>query len=152
MRMLIQCVKNASVTVESKLVSRIDSGELIFVGFKKGDDEKTADKMISKLLKLRIFRDSNGKTNLSINDVSGQILCVSQFTLYADLSEGNRPAFVNCMPPEDARKLFEYFSSALSKVFPSAKFGIFQADMKVQLLNDGPFTILLDSEELGYGN
>jgi len=151
MRILIQCVKNASVTIRSKLISQISSGELIFVGFKNGDDEKIADKMINKLIKLRIFPDSGGKTNLAISDVSGSILCVSQFTLYADMSEGNRPSFVNCMSPEKARELFEYFSSALSRMFPNTKFGIFQADMEVRLLNDGPFTILLDSEELGYG-
>jgi D-aminoacyl-tRNA deacylase len=152
MRLLVQCVQNASVTIEGKIVSSIGRGELVFVGFKTGDNEAIADKMIAKLLKLRIFPDEKGMTNLSLSQIAGQLLCVSQFTLYASAKDGNRPAFVNCMPVEDARKLYEKFTEKMKAAFPNTQFGVFQADMKVSLLNDGPFTVLLDSEELGYGD
>ena len=152
MRILIQCVQHASVTIDSKVVSSIQKGELVFVGFTNSDTEPIVDKMINKLLKLRIFPDESGKTNLALNDISGHILCVSQFTLYASLKEGNRPAFVNCMRPDEARNLYDYFVEKMKELVPSSQFGVFQADMKVDLLNDGPFTILLDSKELGYGD
>lgn len=150
MRILIQCVQHASVTIESKIVASIKSGELIFVGFTSTDNKVTADKMIAKLLKLRIFPDANGKTNLALKDVGGEICCVSQFTLYASLKDGNRPSFESVMKPDEARELFKYFSEQLKSSFPQTQFGVFQADMKVDLLNDGPFTIILDSKELGY--
>lgn len=149
MRILVQVVKNAKVDVDGKTVGKIDKGELIFVGFKPGDSTKIVDKMIQKLLKLRIFFDGE-KTNASLDQVNGKILSVSQFTLYANLKEGNRPSFSSCMNKDDAGKLYEYFQNELLKFRPDTEFGFFHADMKVSLLNDGPFTILLDSEELGY--
>ena len=148
MRILIQVVKNANVVVDNKLVSEINNGELILVGFTKGDDEKVIDFMIEKLLKLRIFPDKDGKTNLNISQIDGEILAVSQFTLYADLTQGNRPSFVNALNYNDTLPLYDYFVNRISNVYPKVKFGIFGADMKVSLLNDGPFTITLDSKEL----
>ncbi|MCI2068244.1 MAG: D-aminoacyl-tRNA deacylase [Bacilli bacterium] len=151
MRVLIQCVKNASVSVNGEKVSAIGKGELLFVGFKTGDSKEVVEKMIQKIMKLRIFADENGMTNLSLNQIGGEMLAVSQFTLYADVKDGNRPSFVNAMKPDEARGLFSYFQDKLKESFPSVQFGIFQAMMDVELLNDGPFTIWLDSEELGYG-
>ncbi len=148
MRILIQVVKNANVVVDNKLVSEINKGELILVGFTKGDDEKVIDFMIEKLLKLRIFPDKDGKTNLNISQIDGEILAVSQFTLYADLTQGNRPSFVNALNYNDTLPLYDYFVNRISNVYPKVKFGIFGADMKVSLLNDGPFTIIIDSKEL----
>ena len=148
MRILIQVVKNANVVVDNKLVSEINKGELILVGFTKGDDEKVIDFMIEKLLKLRIFPDKDGKTNLNISQIDGEILAVSQFTLYADLTQGNRPSFVNALNYNDTLPLYDYFVNRISNVYPKVKFGIFGADMKVSLINDGPFTITLDSKEL----
>ena len=152
MRVLIQCVKKASVTVNGEKVSAIGRGELLFVGFTNGDDETVVDKMIQKVLKLRIFADEKGLTNLSLSQIGGKMLAVSQFTLYGDVKDGNRPSFVGAMKPDEARKLFSYFQNKLSENFPGAKFGIFQAMMAVELLNDGPFTIWLDSKDLGYGD
>lgn len=150
MRLVVQEVLHSSVTVEGRLISEIGRGEMVLVGFNVNDNEKIIDKMIAKLLKLRIFPDDQNKTNLDISKINGEILAVSQFTLYADLSEGNRPSFVNAMKPDDARKLFAYFQKKLLSLYPKAKFGIFQADMQVELVNDGPFTVILDSKELGY--
>ena len=149
MRLVIQECRNAKVEVENKIVGQIDFGEMVLVGFKPNDDKKIVDKMIQKLLKLRIFFDGE-KTNASLDQVNGKILSVSQFTLYANLKEGNRPSFSSCMNKDDAGKLYEYFQNELLKFRPDTEFGIFHADMEVSLLNDGPFTILLDSEELGY--
>ncbi|MDD4532084.1 MAG: D-aminoacyl-tRNA deacylase [Bacilli bacterium] len=150
MRYMIQLVKSASVSIGGRLISEIGYGEVVLYGFKSQDNEKIVDKMIDKLLKLRIFPDDSGKTNCSINEVHGQLLAVSQFTLYASVCEGNRPAFNICMPSDQARHLSEYFEKRLIEKFPSAKFGIFQTDMQVQLINDGPFSLILDSEELNY--
>lgn len=150
MRFVVQVVKHASVTIDGKVKSNIGCGELVLYGFKPGDTEEIVDKMIEKLLKLRIFPDSQGKTNLNIASTDGQILAVSQFTLYASLKSGNRPAFVDCMKADKARKLSEYFEKRLVERFPKSQFGVFQADMKVSLLNDGPFSVILDSMELGY--
>lgn len=148
MRLLIQACKNASVVVDHKAISSIGLGELVLVGFKSNDTEAIVDKMIVKLLKLRIFPDSDGKTNLSLEKFGGNILAVSQFTLYGSLKEGNRPSYNISMRSEEARTLFSYFQSKLIEVFPSAQFGIFHADMDVSLTNMGPTTYLLDSEEL----
>ena len=148
MRVLLQLVKKASVEVEGKEVANIEKGYLLFVGFEPNDDEAIAKKMAEKIFKLRIFPDENGKTNLSLSSVNGNILSVSQFTLYADMSGGNRPAFVNCMKPEEASILFDYFNASLRVYAPNLKTGIFQSDMKVSLVNDGPFTLMLDSKEL----
>jgi D-tyrosyl-tRNA(Tyr) deacylase len=150
MRYVVQVVQNASVSIDDQIKSKIGYGELVLYSFKHGDNEAIVDKMIDKLLKLRIFPDGEGKTNLNISGVEGQILAVSQFTLYASLKEGNRPAFVDCMNANEARKLSEYFEKKIKEKYPDTQFGVFQADMKVSLLNDGPFSIILDSAELAY--
>lgn len=150
MRYVVQVVQNASVSIDDQIKSKIGYGELVLYSFKHGDNEAIVDKMIDKLLKLRIFPDGEGKTNLNISGVEGQILAVSQFTLYASLKEGNRPAFVDCMNASEARKLSEYFEKKIKEKYPDTQFGVFQADMKVSLLNDGPFSIILDSAELAY--
>jgi D-tyrosyl-tRNA(Tyr) deacylase len=149
MRILIQECLRGEVAIDGKIISQIGKGEVIFVGFTQGDDERLCDWMLEKMLKLRIFMDANGKTNLSLDQVGGTVLCVSQFTLYADLSEGNRPAFVHALGGALSEPLYDYFSKRLSERIPSAQYGRFGADMKVTLTNDGPFTILLDSKELG---
>lgn len=148
MRILIQECLKASVTVDGNLISEIDNGEVIFVGFTLGDDEKVLDKMLDKLLKLRIFDDENGKTNYNLAQKGGKILCVSQFTLYADLTQGNRPSFVKAMKSEESEPLYELWKKKLSALLPETQYGIFGADMKVNLINNGPFTIWLDSEEI----
>ena len=147
MRVLLQLVQRASVTVDGSIVSSIGKGFLLFVGVGEGDDEALAGKMASKVSKLRIFPDENGKTNLGLKDVDGEILCVSQFTLYASAKEGNRPSFTKVMRQEEARPIYEKFVSVLKETVP-VKEGIYRADMKVELVNDGPFTLILDSEEL----
>lgn len=148
MRILVQEVLEASVTIEEEKVASIGHGFLLFVGFTEGDDKKVAERMAEKAVKLRIFPDQNGKTNLSLKDVNGEVLSVSQFTLYANCSEGNRPSFVNAMRPDEARELFAYFNEYLKTLIPNLQTGVFQADMKVSLVNDGPFTIWLDSQEV----
>ncbi len=148
MRVLVQEVKRASVTINDELYSSINKGFLLFVGFTDGDNEETLRKMRDKVIKLRIFPDENGKTNLSLDQVGGEILSVSQFTLYGDMSEGNRPSFVKSMKPDEARVLFALWNNLLKEKMPTLKTGVFQADMQVELINDGPFTIWLDSDEL----
>ena len=145
---LIQECLKASVTVDDKEVSKIDKGFVIFVGFTLSDNKTIVDKMIDKLLKARIFPDDRGLTNLSIKDIDGQILAVSQFTLYTSLKEGNRPSFTNALRKEESVILYDYFKDEISKKYPRCEFGIFHADMKVSLINDGPFTIILDSKEV----
>lgn len=152
MRLVIQAVKEASVSIGGKLISQIKKGEMVLVGLKAGDKEETVDRMIEKMLKLRIFPDEKGLTNLSLSQIGGQILAVSQFTLYADVRDGNRPSFIQAMKPDEARVLFKYFQTQLSAAYPAAVYGVFQTDMDVSLINDGPFTVILDSEELGYGD
>ena len=148
MRILIQRVVEAAVSIAGKQVSSIGKGYLLLVGFTQGDDRQIAEKMAQKVAKLRLFEDENGKTNLNIDAVNGQVLCVSQFTLYADCSEGNRPSFVKAMAASEASALYEYFFLYLKGLFPALQGGVFQTDMKVNLINDGPFTIMLDSKEL----
>jgi len=148
MRVLVQEVLKASVTIDSKEVASIGRGFLLFVGFTQGDDQATIGKMVDKIMKLRIFPDENGKTNLSLASVNGSILSVSQFTLYGELKEGNRPSFVAALKPDEARILYAYFNNLLKERIPSLQTGVFQADMKVSLINDGPFTLMLDSKEL----
>ena len=147
MRVLLQLVTQASVTVEGKEVSSIGKGFLLFVGVGEGDGHEVAIKMANKVSKLRIFPDENGKTNLSLKDVNGEVLSVSQFTLYASAKEGNRPSFTRVMRQDEARPIYETFVRTLSELVP-VKEGIYRADMKVSLTNDGPFTLILDSEEL----
>lgn len=148
MRFVIQRVKEASVTVDNEIIGKIGHGLLVFVGVSDTDDTKIADKMIDKLVKLRIFDDAEGKTNLSISDVGGEFLIISQFTLYADCRKGNRPSFTSAGKPDLANELYEYIISQIRDRGFKAEHGEFGADMKVSLLNDGPFTILLDSDEI----
>ena len=149
MRLLIQECLNGSVDIDGKCVGQIGRGEVIFVGFTQGDDEKIVDRMIDKLLKLRIFADENGKTNLSLADIDGELLLVSQFTLYADLTSGNRPSFVKALKGSQSEPLYASFVKKMEEKLPGkTRKGVFGADMKVHLVNDGPFTILLDSKEL----
>jgi D-tyrosyl-tRNA(Tyr) deacylase len=150
MRIITQNVQYASVTIDGKVYSEIKDGYLLLVSFTNGDDRLICDKMIKKLINLRVFPDSNGKTNLSIKDINGSFLSISQFTLYADCKEGNRPSFINeCLKHDEASALYDYFNVALKNESGLVvKTGVFGADMKVALLNDGPFTIILDSKEL----
>lgn len=148
MKILIQECLRGKVTVDSNVVGQIQNGEVIFVGFTTGDNEEIIDKMLEKLFKLRIFKDENGKTNINLEQTGGNILCISQFTLYADLTQGNRPSFVNALKGKESEKLYEYTKTKLKERLPDVQFGIFGADMKVELVNDGPFTIFMDSKEL----
>ena len=149
MKFLIQVVDNASVTVSNELISSINKGYLIFVGVNDTDTEEVADKMIRKTIGLRIFPDENGKTNLSLKDVNGEILIVSQFTLYADCKKGNRPSFTNAGKPDHANAIYEYIIDKFKNEYSvNTSHGMFGADMKVSLTNAGPFTIWLDSEEI----
>ncbi|MDE5951397.1 MAG: D-tyrosyl-tRNA(Tyr) deacylase [Acetatifactor sp.] len=152
MRFVIQRVTEASVTVDGQIIGSIGKGFLVLIGVSQTDTQATADKMIRKLLGLRIFEDQNGKTNLSLEDVDGSLLLVSQFTLYADCRKGNRPSFINAGSPDLADNLYQYIINEcqrqLSPVSGKVQHGIFGADMKVSLLNDGPFTIILDSNDL----
>ena len=148
MRFVIQRVAHASVTVDGNVLGKIQKGFLVLIGVADGDTKETADRMVKKMLGLRIFEDENGKTNLDLRAVGGELLLVSQFTLYADCRRGNRPGFTRAGKPEMASAMYEYIIETCRKQFPVVERGEFGADMKVELLNDGPFTILLDSEEL----
>ncbi len=148
MRFVIQRVTKASVTIEGEVRGKIDKGFLVLIGVGQGDDEAVADKMVKKLVNMRIFEDENGKTNLGLKDVGGGLLLISQFTLYADCKKGNRPSFTKAGGPEEANGLYEYIIEKCSAEIPVVERGEFGADMKVELLNDGPFTVILDSEEL----
>lgn len=148
MKVVVQLVRRASVSIDGQIVSSIGKGYLLLVGLTPGDDIRIAQKMADKIVKLRVFPDENGKTNLSLSQVGGSILSVSQFTLYGSVNEGNRPSFVSAMRPDEARVLYEEFYSYLKTLVPSLQGGVFQADMVVSLENDGPFTLVLDSKEL----
>ena len=148
MKFLVQRVKEASVTVEEKVTGKINKGFLVLIGVCNEDTEEVADKMLKKLLGLRIFEDENGKTNLSLADVEGELLLVSQFTLYADCKKGNRPSFIKAGKPEHANQLYEYIIAKAKETVPTVETGIFGADMRISLVNDGPFTVILDSVEL----
>lgn len=145
MRFCIQVVKEAAVDIKGIRKSSIGPGMLVLCGIGKEDDEAVADKMIAKLLKMRIFSDSNGKTNLSISDIDGEILLVSQFTLYADCKHGNRPSFTDSMGPQRAEELYNYIADSIRPQVKALGTGVFGADMQVSLINDGPFTVILDS-------
>ncbi len=147
MKFVIQKVSRASVTVEEKVIGKIGRGFLVLIGVSEDDTKEIADKLVKKLLGLRIFEDAQGKTNLSLRDVDGSLLLVSQFTLYADCKKGNRPSFTKAGNPTLANELYEYIIEKCSLEFP-VETGAFGADMKVELLNDGPFTIIFDSVEL----
>ena len=148
MRFVIQRVNEASVSIEGNTVGQIEKGFLVLIGVSNDDTKEIADKMIKKLIGMRIFEDENGKTNLSLADVGGRLLLVSQFTLYANCKKGNRPSFVNAGAPDMAKELYEYIISECRKQVSVVETGEFGTDMKVRLENDGPFTILLDSDEL----
>ncbi len=148
MRFVIQRVSKASVKVEERQIGAIEKGFLVFIGVCQEDTKEIADKMIKKLIGLRIFEDEQGKTNLALSDVGGSLLLISQFTLYADCRKGNRPSFIQAGAPDVAKALYEYIIDECKKQIETVEQGEFGADMKVELLNDGPFTILLDSREL----
>lgn len=148
MKFVIQRVSEASVTVGQQIIGKINKGFLVFIGVCDSDTEEIADKMIRKMLGLRIFEDSDGKTNLSLEAVNGELLLVSQFTLYADCRKGNRPSFIRAGAPDLADALYQYIIRKCRKQNYPVETGEFGADMKVQLLNDGPFTIILDSDQL----
>ena len=148
MKIVLQRVLEAGVTVAGETVGEIGKGYLLLLGVSNNDTVQIADKMIEKIARLRIFEDDEGKTNLSIDQVAGEVLVVSQFTLYADCRKGNRPSFTNAGNPELAEKLYEYMLLRCKELFRKTAHGIFGADMKVSLVNDGPFTVVLDSDEL----
>lgn len=148
MKVVLQRVQKASVAVEGQVIGRIAQGFLLLVGISHADEEKTADKMMDKICRLRIFEDDQGKTNCSLADVGGQVLVISQFTLYADCRKGNRPGFTDAGQPEMANALYEYMVEGFGKRLPVVQHGRFGADMKVSLVNDGPFTLTLDSRQL----
>lgn len=148
MKFVIQRVTHAHVHVDNQTVGKIDKGLLVLIGVGKDDTQAIADKYLKKLLGLRIFEDENGKTNLSLADVHGQLLLISQFTLYADCRKGNRPSFIEAGSPQLANDLYEYIIREAKKQVPIVEHGIFGADMKVSLLNDGPFTIVLDENTI----
>lgn len=148
MKFVIQRVKNASCTVDNQVIGEIQKGFCVFIGVSNEDTTEIADKMIKKLIGMRIFEDENGKTNLALADVNGSLLLISQFTLYADCKKGNRPSFTNAGNPELANNLYEYVIEKCKEQVSNVQTGSFGADMKISLLNDGPFTIVLDSKEL----
>lgn len=148
MRVLIQRVLEAKVEVEGNCIGKIGKGYLVLFGVAEGDTKEMADKLFDKMVKLRIFPDENGKSNLSLKDVEGELLVVSQFTLYADCKKGNRPSFINAGNPDMANEMYEYFLSLAREELGKVECGEFGADMKVSLVNDGPFTVLLDSQEI----
>ncbi|MBR0414177.1 MAG: D-tyrosyl-tRNA(Tyr) deacylase [Clostridia bacterium] len=148
MKLVIQVVDRAKVEVDSRITGQIGKGYLVLVGVGQDDTKSDVEVLAKKLIGLRIFEDSNGKTNLSLADIDGEILSVSQFTLYADCSHGRRPSFIYAGAPDLANELYEYFNEVLESLYPKpVQKGIFGADMKVSLVNNGPFTIILDSKD-----
>ena len=148
MKIVVQRVKESSVTIDGKVHGQIEKGFMVLVGFCDGDNEIIIDKMIDKMIHLRVFEDTNGKMNLSLGDVKGSILSISQFTLYANCKKGRRPSFIDAAKPEVAIPLYDYFNEKIREQGIHLETGIFGADMKVSLINDGPITIVLDSEEI----
>lgn len=148
MKFVVQRVKHSSVTVDNETIGQIGKGYMVLIGVSDTDTEEIADKMVDKMIKLRIFEDENGKTNLSLADVDGELLLISQFTLYANCRKGNRPSFIEAGAPDHASALYEYIISKCKERVSVVERGEFGADMKVELLNDGPFTIILDSEQI----
>ena len=145
MKFCIQVVKQAAVDIDGARIASVGQGMLVLAGIGKEDDEAVADRMIAKLLKMRIFSDENGKTNLSLSDINGEMLLVSQFTLYADCKHGNRPSFTDSMGPQRAEELYNYIADSIRPQVKKLETGVFGADMQVSLINDGPFTVILDS-------
>lgn len=148
MKFVIQRVTHADVVVDGNELGRIGKSFMVLIGVSKEDDKAIADKMVDKMIKLRIFEDENGKTNLSLDDVGGELLLISQFTLYANCKKGNRPSFIDAGAPDNANALYEYIIERCKERVNVVERGEFGADMKVSLLNDGPFTIVLDSSEI----
>ncbi len=148
MKFVIQRVSEASVRVDGEITGKIDKGFLVFIGVGQEDTEEIADKFVKKLLGLRIFEDEAGKTNLALKDVHGQLLLVSQFTLYANCRKGNRPSFVEAGDPQKAEALYEYIIAQCRQTVPVVETGVFGAEMEVSLINDGPFTVILDEKIL----
>ena len=147
MKMLIQRVTHASVEVEGEICGSIGQGFLVLLGVGQGDTREIADKYVKKMTSLRIFEDENGKTNLSLDQVGGEVLLISQFTLYANCRKGNRPSFIEAGDPAEAEALYEYVIENTREVVPKVEKGVFGAEMKVDLLNDGPFTVMLEGLE-----
>lgn len=149
MKAVLQRVARAAVKVDGGTIGEIGRGYLILLGVAEADDTAAADRMADKICKLRIFEDADGKTNLSLADVGGEILVVSQFTLYADCHKGNRPSFIKAGAPEKANRLYEYFVGRCREQVAKVEHGSFGADMKVELVNDGPFTLVLEGDKNG---
>lgn len=148
MKLVIQRVTHASVTVDNNVIGKIGKGYMVLIGVSDTDTKEIADKMLDKMIKLRIFEDENGKTNLSLADVGGELLLISQFTLYANCKKGNRPSFIEAGSPDHANALYEYTIEKCKERVDVVEQGEFGAEMKVELLNDGPFTVILDSEQI----
>lgn len=146
MKFIVQRVKKSQVEVEEKIVGKIDKGFMVLIGITHNDTKEIADFLVRKLINLRVFEDENGKMNLSLKDVQGSLLLISQFTLYADCTSGNRPSFTNAAKPEFANELYEYIIEECKKQIPNVQTGIFGANMQVSLVNDGPVTIILEKE------
>ena len=147
-KFVIQRVQHASCVVDDKVTGEIGKGFLVFIGVADTDTEEIADKMVKKLIGLRIFEDEEGKTNMSLSQVQGSLLLISQFTLYADCKKGNRPSFIKAGKPDMASEMYEYIIAKCKESVEKVERGVFGADMKISLLNDGPFTIVLDSDEI----
>ncbi|MFI3172112.1 MAG: D-aminoacyl-tRNA deacylase [Eubacteriales bacterium] len=148
MRLVIQRVKKSSVTVDNNVIGSINKGYLVLIGIASSDTTEIADKLVKKMIGLRIFDDTDGKTNLSLADVDGALLLVSQFTLYANCKKGNRPSFINAGAPDMANEMYEYIIKKCKEQVPVVEKGKFGAEMDVELINDGPFTIMLDSDQM----
>lgn len=148
MKVVLTTVNEASVTISGKAVGKIDRGYLLLVGFTFGDNEEIVSRMVDKIINLRVFPDENDKINLSLADVNGSILSISQFTLYANARGSRRPSFTDALSPAEAEKLYDYFNSLIEERYGKLSTGVFGADMKVSSINDGPFTLVLDSKEL----
>lgn len=148
MKLVIQRVTHASVTVDNNVIGKIGKGYMVLIAVSDTDTKEIADKMLDKMIKLRIFEDENGKTNLSLADVGGELLLISQFTLYANCKKGNRPSFIEAGSPDHANALYEYIIEKCKERVDVVEQGEFGAEMKVELLNDGPFTVILDSQQI----
>lgn len=148
MRIILTTVNEAEVKVREKVIAKINRGFLLLAGFTDGDNKEIVDKMVDKVLSLRVFPDEHGQINISLQDINGDILSVSQFTLYASAKKGRRPSFISALNPNSAKPLYEYFNDELEHKYKPIQTGIFGADMKVNSINDGPFTLILDSEDL----
>ena len=148
MKFVIQRVTKGKVSVDDQVIGKINQGYVVLIGVSDEDSRQTADKMLKKMLGLRIFADENGKTNLALKDINGELLMISQFTLYADCKKGNRPSFIKAGKPDHANALYEYLIDQAKKEIPVVETGSFGADMQIELINDGPCTVILDSDEL----